>query len=756
MKRAILSLTLALAAPLAARAQQAVNPIHPQFAPLGADGKPVAKPEAVSVEATCGACHDAKYVQAHSAHGEGKARASCVQCHVDGGKLDLAALGADGRLAREALRIGKPKAANCGACHGVIAPAGTPVALPADLDAAPAPGRTWSLTLGEGAIVSPGRMEESFLNLAGKEELASPWDVHAAKLVDCVACHHAANDPVRVDAKKAKLAYLTTDPRRTTTAEYLLRPDHRLAELDCRACHDATKAHAFLPYRERHVQVLACQACHLQAPAGPAAEMIDATVADAAGKPAIRFRNVERRPGEPLNAAAVAPLRPLLLLRTAPDGARRLTPVNLVSRWRWTSNGEEVPFEKVAAAFREPAVTAALDADRDGKLSEAELRLDTDAKVAAVGARLRALGVADPRIDGALEPHVLAHGVPSRERALRDCEACHASDSRVASTFTLAAYVPGGVPPRPPENTRVELAGTVEPGPAGGLVFRQGEGSTPSGLHVLGHSRESWSNLLGFLAFLAVALGVAGHGLARIVIRKVRGAPAHAPAPARAKREYVFGRYERLWHWTMAFSGIALIVTGLVIHFAGSGPLSLAAAVTVHNAGAVVLMVNAFLALFYHLATAAIRNFIPAPHGLVKRMLEHMEYQARGIFFGGPHPENAPGVALNPLQQLTYLALLNVLFPVQIGSGLLLWAVGHWPSLGEALGGLSVLAPLHNLGSWLFLAFFVLHVYLVTTGRTVGEHLRSMVTGYRDAEPAHGAAEGASPASPSPLVDAGA
>ena len=106
--------------------------------------------------------------------------------------------------------------------------------------------------------------------------------------------------------------------------------------------------------------------------------------------------------------------------------------------------------------------------------------------------------------------------------------------------------------------------------------------------------------------------------------------------------------------------------------------------------------------------------------------------------------ENAPGMKLNPLQQLTYLALLNVLFPLQIGTGVLIWAVGHWPSLGEAVGGLSVLAPLHNVGSWLFMAFFVLHVYLVTTGRTVGDHLQSMITGYRDAEPEPGPAAASS------------
>ena len=743
MKRALALLLLLAAAP--AGAQQAVNPIHPAFAPLAQDGQPARTPERFSADATCGACHDAKYVAAHSGHGEGRARATCVQCHVDGGRLDVAALrtegklGPDGRLVREALRIGKPRAANCQLCHGIVATTGAPVVLPEALLAAPEGGRTWSLTLGEGAIVSPQPMADSFLNLEGKAGLTSPWDVHAAKLVDCVACHHAGNDPARVDPKKAKLTYLTTDPRRPSTAEFLVRPDHRLAELDCRSCHDARKAHAFLPYRARHVEALACQACHLQAPAAPAAEMVDATVADAAGNPVIHFRNVTPAEGQPLNAAPLSSLRPLLLMRTTPGGARRLTPVNLVSRWRWTSRGEEVPFERVRQAFLAdgeipPALLAALDADRDGRLSTVERRLDAEPKVEAVAARLRALGVTEPRVEGQLEPHVLAHGVPSKERALRDCQACHAVDSRVAATYPLAAWVPGGVPPRPPDDTKLELAGAIEAGPGGGLVFRQAAGATPAGLHVLGHSRESWSNLLGLLVFLAVALGVTGHGLVRLGLRGRRAAAPHA---AHGRREYVFGRYERLWHWTMAAAGVTLMGTGLVVHFAGAAPFSLSGAVALHNAAAVVLTVNAFLALFYHLATAAIRNFIPSPQGLLARMLSHMEYQARGIFFGGPHPENAPGVKLNPLQQLTYLGLLNVLFPLQIGSGALIWAVGTWPALGAGLGGLSILAPLHNLGSWLFLAFFVLHVYLVTTGRTVGDHLQSMVTGYRtlDTEP---------------------
>jgi thiosulfate reductase cytochrome b subunit len=154
-------------------------------------------------------------------------------------------------------------------------------------------------------------------------------------------------------------------------------------------------------------------------------------------------------------------------------------------------------------------------------------------------------------------------------------------------------------------------------------------------------------------------------------------------------------------------------------------------------------MLNAFLSLFHHIATAAIRTFLPEPKGLLGRILEHLEYQTRGIFRGGPHPHEQKGQKLNPLQQLTYLALLNLLFPLQIVTGILIWAVGHWPAVGATLGGLAVVAPVHNLGAWLFLTFFVLHAYLVTTGRTVGEHFRAMATGYQFVDAGPDSPEGA-------------
>lgn len=734
-----------------ARAQQPVNPLHPTVVPLDAQGQPTQSRDAVSDERTCAGCHDVAFIDSHSGHASAGVKVGCTRCHLDGGKLDVRpeTLDERGALRREALRIGPPASANCASCHGLVFGARDAVALPRDFDAPDGPERNLSLTRGEGAIVAPQPMNDSFLDLEGKDRLTSPWDVHAAKLVGCTSCHFAPNDPVHAPAKQTRLRYLANDPRRVGTAEYLLRPDHRLAKQECRSCHAPQEAHHFLPYRERHLTVLACQACHTPGPRAPMLEMLDETVVTAEGKPAARWRNLDRQDGA-LGAGRVTAVRPLLVERAEQDGARRLAPVNPVGRWQWVDGlgRTPVPFAQVSQAFLSegryaPEVLAAFDANRDGRLDEAELRLDTREKTDLIAARLRTLGVRDPAIDGTLRVHALTHGIPSHEQAIRDCTECHGGESRADRDLVLATYLPGGVAPRPLEEG-VDLAGVITPA-GGGLVLKGEPGTAPGGLHVFGHSRHGVSNTLGFLVFLAVSLGVTIHGLVRFLLRRRRAPHGHA-----GRQDYVFGLYERIWHWTMATSGVVLIVTGLHVHSPGAGwPWSLPTAVALHNAFAVLLTVNAFLALFHHLVTLAIRNFLPTPTGLVKRVLEHVDYYARGIYFGRPHPANEPGQKLNPLQQLTYLALLNLLFPFQIASGALIWAVGHWPQLATALGGLSHLAPAHNLGAWLFVSFFVLHVYLVTTGRTVGEHLRSMVTGFQTVDEP----EVAAPPKPAPAVN---
>jgi thiosulfate reductase cytochrome b subunit len=83
---------------------------------------------------------------------------------------------------------------------------------------------------------------------------------------------------------------------------------------------------------------------------------------------------------------------------------------------------------------------------------------------------------------------------------------------------------------------------------------------------------------------------------------------------------------------------------------------------------------------------------------------------------------------------VTYLAILNVLLPLQVLTGLLMWGRQQWPDLAARSGGLGFLSPFHTLIAWLFASFIVLHVYLTTTGPTPLSSIRGMVMGWDDVE----------------------
>ena len=114
-------------------------------------------------------------------------------------------------------------------------------------------------------------------------------------------------------------------------------------------------------------------------------------------------------------------------------------------------------------------------------------------------------------------------------------------------------------------------------------------------------------------------------------------------------------------------------------------------------------------------------------------------FYLKGIFVGASHPfAKSREHKLNPLQQLTYVGLLNFLFPFQVITGILLWVSGLIPATTQTIGGLAWLLPLHNLGAWMFLTFLVVHLYLTTTGHTVTSNIKAMITGWDLAEEAPG------------------
>ena len=194
----------------------------------------------------------------------------------------------------------------------------------------------------------------------------------------------------------------------------------------------------------------------------------------------------------------------------------------------------------------------------------------------------------------------------------------------------------------------------------------------------------------------------------------------------------LFPLWIRVWHWINASLFIALAITGLSLHLAGTGmsPISFRPAVIIHNACGAVLAANFALYVLNLLRTGQWRHYAVRPRGLVGRLIAQMRYYAGGIFRGEPHPFHASAAArFNPLQQLTYLAAMFAGFPLLVVTGLFMLFPAAAPERVAGMGGVWPMATAHTILAYCFVAFLVTHVYLALTAAEPDAGIQAMFTG---------------------------
>lgn len=199
------------------------------------------------------------------------------------------------------------------------------------------------------------------------------------------------------------------------------------------------------------------------------------------------------------------------------------------------------------------------------------------------------------------------------------------------------------------------------------------------------------------------------------------------------RKEYVYQAFERFWHWTQAALILFLGVTGFEIHgtfhFFGY-----AQAVHFHNIAAIAFLILIAFAIFWHFSTGEWRQYIPT----LTNLRAQAEYYVLGIFRNSPHPLKKSVLSkLNPLQKLVYAGLKLLVIPVIALSGLL-YMFYRYPQRYEVIAlrieSLRTIALIHTAGAFLLVAFFIAHVYLITTGRTLTSNLKAMLTGFEELE----------------------
>lgn len=196
------------------------------------------------------------------------------------------------------------------------------------------------------------------------------------------------------------------------------------------------------------------------------------------------------------------------------------------------------------------------------------------------------------------------------------------------------------------------------------------------------------------------------------------------------RRVMIFTRFERFWHWSQMALIVLLMLTGFGLH--GFHDLfGFDQAVTLHTIAALALAVLWVFAIFWHLTTGTWKHYVPTAEGL----WQVARFYAFGIFKGERHPyHKAYWRKHNPLQALSYLGLKLFLFPAIWASGIAYLLYFLWRDMPDAANWLQGVALVHTGTAFLILVFIIAHVYLLTTGHSLKEHVMPMVDGFDEVD----------------------
>ncbi|MGQ9819460.1 MAG: cytochrome b/b6 domain-containing protein [Candidatus Kapaibacteriales bacterium] len=199
------------------------------------------------------------------------------------------------------------------------------------------------------------------------------------------------------------------------------------------------------------------------------------------------------------------------------------------------------------------------------------------------------------------------------------------------------------------------------------------------------------------------------------------------------KKIYLYPFWLRFWHWLNALLFFLLISSGLSLHFSSpkTGLIPFKTAILIHNISGILLSLNYLYFLVLSLIKGNYKYYLPKLKGFWQRIYLQARYYAIGIFIGEPHPFD-PNLEqkFNPLQQVTYLIIMAIFMPLIILSGWALMFPEFAPDEFLGLGGVWPMALLHTIMGYTLSIFMLAHIYLGTTGRTIGELFKSMLTGW--------------------------
>ena len=200
------------------------------------------------------------------------------------------------------------------------------------------------------------------------------------------------------------------------------------------------------------------------------------------------------------------------------------------------------------------------------------------------------------------------------------------------------------------------------------------------------------------------------------------------------ERVFILAFWIRAWHWLNALLCVVLAISGFSLHFADPKPpvIDFQLVARLHDIAGWALVASYASFVIGNMVTGNWYQFVVKPP-VLQKMLVQARWYGYGMFKGEPEPfPVTPEQHFNPLQAMTYWAVMYLLMPVVVLSGVVYFFPRLAPDTLLGMDGLLPVAMVHFVTGSAVVIFMVTHIYLGTTGRTIGQQYKTMITGWHE------------------------
>ncbi|MFV0591307.1 MAG: cytochrome b/b6 domain-containing protein [Draconibacterium sp.] len=195
---------------------------------------------------------------------------------------------------------------------------------------------------------------------------------------------------------------------------------------------------------------------------------------------------------------------------------------------------------------------------------------------------------------------------------------------------------------------------------------------------------------------------------------------------------YFYPLWLRIWHGINALGIILLIITGISMNSGfEKSIISFKLIITVHNYAGVIVTLNYLLYLLGNIFTDNKKFYIVKPKNFLKRPMKQAYYYAWGMFHGmkAPYPLSEKR-KFNPLQKYTYIAVMYIVVPLVIISGIGLMFPELIFNKIYNVSGVLITAVTHSAMGFFISIFLLIHLYIASIGKSPVENFKSIITGW--------------------------